>query len=95
MDTEAFKAACLADGYADIETKTIDPNVFIDTHSHPFDVRALVLAGGLTLNCSGEIREFKVGDILELDRDIPHTEQYGPQGYTFLLGRRHPQPSQT
>ncbi len=94
MDKDASRAACLADGYTDIETKSIDPNVFIDTHSHPFDVRALVLAGNLTLNCSGELSEFKAGDLLELGRDIPHTEQYGPQGYTILLGRRHSQPSQ-
>jgi len=86
---DEFKAALARDGYADITTKSMDPNVFIDTHTHPFDVRALVLEGDLTLKYDGQTKHLKAGDILELARDIPHTEQYGPQGYKILLGRRH------
>ena len=88
--TEDFKTALAQAGYTDITTKSMDPNVFIDTHTHPFDVRALVLAGDVTLNCDGDEKHYKAGDILELGRDVPHSEQYGPEGYTFLLGRRHP-----
>ena len=90
MNTDAFRVALAADGYEDITTKTMDADLFIDTHTHPFDVRALVLAGSLTLNCDGKERTYQTGDTVELARDIPHTEQYGPKGYTFLLGRRHP-----
>lgn len=90
MDTEAFKAACLAEGYSEPETKSMDANAFVDTHTHPFDVRALVLSGSLTLGCPDGPREYKAGDTFELGRDIPHTEQYGPQGYTVLVGRRQP-----
>jgi hypothetical protein len=32
---------------------------------------------------------YRPGDVLEVAADVPHTEHYGPNGYTFLLGRRH------
>jgi len=90
FDVDAFKAGLNRDGYTDISTKSMEADLFIDTHTHPFDVRAVVLEGEVTLNCDGEIKHLKAGDTLELARDIPHTEQYGPNGYTFLVGRRHP-----
>lgn len=90
MDIETFKAALLADGYLEIVERTIEPNVVIDEHSHPYDVRALVLAGTATIACSGEApRVYRTGDVLEVKAGCPHTEHYGPDGYTFLVGRRH------
>lgn len=91
MDIEAFKRQLIADGYLEIVEKTLEPNFFIDTHSHPYDVRALVLAGTATITCSGEApRVYRTGDILELEAGREHVERYGPEGYTFLVGRRHP-----
>lgn len=89
MNNDEFKTALAADGYDDITTKTMDADLFVDTHTHPFDVRALVLAGSVTLNSDGQERTYQAGDTVELARDIAHTEQYGPQGYTFLVGKRH------
>lgn len=89
MDHDAFRDALRRDGYLDIETKSAPPGKFVDTHSHPFDVRLLVLDGTVTITCDGEVRDLKPGDVYELGANIPHAEQYGPQGYTFLVGRRH------
>jgi len=30
------------------------------------------------------------GDVLEVELGREHSERYGPLGYTFLVGRRHP-----
>jgi quercetin dioxygenase-like cupin family protein len=90
MDIEAFKRELIADGYLEIVEKTIEPNHMIDLHSHPYDVRALVLAGSATIACNGEApRVYRAGDILEVEAGREHTERYGPDGYTFLVGRRH------
>lgn len=85
----AFEARLRAEGYDEILTKSLDPNVSIPVHTHPYDVLALVLAGEATIDCGAGPRVYRPGDVLALDRDVPHTEAYGPQGYTFLLGRRH------
>ena len=91
MDIEAFKRQLIADGYLEIVDKTIEANLFIDTHTHPYDVRALVLEGSATIALSGdEGRTYRPGDILEVGAGREHTEAYGPDGYRFLVGRRHP-----
>ncbi len=91
MDIEGFKKQLVADGYLEIVDKTIEPNLFIDTHTHPYDVRALVVEGSATITCSGEPgRSFGPGDVLELEAGREHTEAYGPQGYRFIVGRRYP-----
>lgn len=89
MDHEHFREALRRDGYLDVETRSAPPGRFVDTHSHPFDVRLLVLDGSARITCGGEVRDLAPGDVYELEANVPHTEQYGPQGYTFLVGRRH------
>ncbi|MEI7444270.1 MAG: cupin domain-containing protein [Burkholderiales bacterium] len=85
----AFEAQLRADGYDEILTKTLEPNVEIPLHTHPYDVRALVLDGEATIDCGQGPRTYRPGDVLVVERDLPHSEVYGPAGYTFLLGRRH------
>ena len=85
----AFEARLRHEGFDEILTKTLEAGVVIDLHSHPYDVLALVLEGEATIDCGGGARTFRPGDVLEVAADQPHTEHYGPKGYTFLLGRRH------
>lgn len=85
----AFESQLRADGYDEILTKTLAPNVAIPLHTHPYDVRALVLDGEATIDCGEGPRVYRPGDVLVVARDLPHSEVYGPAGYTFLLGRRH------
>ena len=85
----AFEARLRAEGYDEILTKTLEPNVVIPTHTHPYDVLALVLDGEATIDCGDGPRVYRPGDELTVARDLPHSEVYGPAGYTFLFGRRH------
>lgn len=89
MDTDAFKEQLKRDGYDEILVKEIEPGVFVDEHTHPFDVRAMVLAGEATLTCHGETKTYRAGDTLEMSANTPHTEQYGDTPYKFLLGKRN------
>jgi quercetin dioxygenase-like cupin family protein len=93
MPTDAERTAFVSrlerEGFDEILTKTLEANVVIELHSHPYDVLALVLDGEATIDCGGGARTFRPGDVLEVAADQPHTEHYGPKGYTFLLGRRH------
>ena len=93
MPTDAERTAFVSrlerEGFDEILTKTLEANVVIELHSHPYDVLALVLDGEATIDCGGGARTFRPGDVREVAADQPHTEHYGPKGYTFLLGRGH------
>lgn len=94
MDTTSFEAALRADGYLEIDTRKMAPNFSAQPHTHSFDVRALMLAGELTLTYDGASRTYRAGDVFALAAGCVHAEQFGPEGATYVVGRRH-QPSQS
>ena len=90
MDIDAFKAGLQADGYDEILERTMTAGSTIEEHTHPFDVRALVLAGEAEISCGGETRVYRKGDVLTMAADTPHVERYAAgEDYRFLVGRRH------
>lgn len=90
MDTEAFQRELAEQGYAEVLTRQWSAGQFVDTHTHSFAVRALVLDGELVLSANGKSQALRAGDVFTLEPNCPHTEQYGPAGATFLVGRRYP-----
>ncbi len=88
MDLDLFHEQLTRDGY-EILMREMPADKFVDTHSHPFDVRAVVTSGEITLHCHGETKTYREGDLFELAAGINHTEQYGPVGVQYVLGRKH------
>lgn len=90
MDRASFEERLRREGYLDTEIKTVAPNVVNGLHCHDFDVLAMAMAGEVTIACGNEApRTYRPGDIVEVAAGVMHTEHHGPQGYTFLVGRRH------
>lgn len=90
MDTAAFEAALKADGFTDIETKTVAANVVNTVHAHNFDVRLMVLEGELTVTRDGVPKTCRAGDVFTLQANCEHAERYGKDGGVVLVGRKHP-----
>ena len=90
MDLAAFEAELKRDGFTEIETRSAQPNVFSPPHTHPCDIRAFLIAGALTLQCDGSSRTYRAGDTVVLTAGCEHAEQNGPDGYTYMVGRRRP-----
>jgi quercetin dioxygenase-like cupin family protein len=88
MDATEFETGLKRDGYQVIETKTVPGNITTKPHSHDFSVRALILAGDITLTHEGQSRTFRPGEIFEMTAGCVHHEQYGPDGSTYLFGRK-------
>ena len=89
MNQHEFEAALRRDGFGEIVIVERPPNGHLDVHTHPFEARALILAGEICLHCDDEeARNFKVGDIFHLAAGQPHTETYGPDGVRYVVGRR-------
>ena len=88
-DFDTFSRQAQAEGFDEVIERHWDPLTVLDTHTHPFAVKALVTRGQMWLGMNGQTRELKAGDCFELDRDVPHDERYGPEGASYWVARRH------
>ena len=65
-----------------------EPNGHLDDHTHPFEVKALVLEGEIDLMRNGHTKTYGPGDIFHLGLEEVHAETYGPQGVRYLAARK-------
>lgn len=85
-----FERTARAEGFDAVLERRWEPGTVLDTHTHPFAVKALVVQGELWLTCEGEAaRHLRAGDAFTLARDVPHAERYGDEGATYWVARRH------
>ena len=84
-----FETHARAEGFDEVLERVWKPDTVLDTHTHPFAVKALVVAGEMWLSCGDQTRHLLPGDRFELEREAPHAERYGAQGATFWAARRH------
>ncbi len=92
MDTSslpAFRAQALAAGFDEVLERVWAPGTVVDTHTHSFEVEAVVVRGEMWLSHSGTTQHLRAGDRFALARDVPHAERYGPEGTTFWVARRN------
>jgi quercetin dioxygenase-like cupin family protein len=87
MDTTAFEQQLKLDGFT-INTVNRKANEFVDIHSHSFEAKALILSGQININVDGKDTLYRPGQVFHLPAGMPHTEQYGPEGVTYLVGRK-------
>lgn len=88
FDVDRFRAQALADGYDEVLERIWAADTRVDTHTHPFAVRAVVTQGELWLTCGGRTLHLVTGSTFELAHGEPHAEHYGPAGATFWVARR-------
>ncbi len=60
----------------------------LDTHTHPFEARALILEGEITIVTAQGAQHYGPGDSFHLAANEAHTETYGPRGVKYLAGRK-------
>ena len=73
--------------YDEFIIRTWNPFHQIPDHTHPFSIKALVIAGTMWLTVRDIERQLTVGDVFELDYEEPHSERYGPEGASYLVAR--------
>ena len=82
-----FEFALRREGFA-VERKLLPPARCVPEHAHPFDVRALVLNGEITLTVEGIDYTYRAGDIFVMPAGHRHAETVGPEGVEYVVGRR-------
>lgn len=88
-DFARFRTEALASGYDEVTERQWPAGEVLPTHSHDFDVHAVVVQGEMWLTEGDSTRHLQTGDRFTLARGAPHAERYGPQGATYWVARRY------
>ena len=88
-DFTTYAAQARAEGFDEVLERSWPPDTVLDTHTHPFALKALVIAGEMWLTVDGQTQHLRSGDAFSLDREIPHAERYGAAGASYWVARRN------
>ncbi|MCX4174937.1 MULTISPECIES: cupin domain-containing protein [Paraburkholderia] len=88
MDREAFTESLTKEGFPEAVVVTREANTTMDGHEHSFEAKALILEGELHIRVGDTEQAYRVGDVFHLPANKPHAERYGPNGVTYLVGRK-------
>jgi quercetin dioxygenase-like cupin family protein len=86
---DTFSASARSQGFDEVIEREWKPGTVLDTHTHGFAVKALVVQGEMWLTVGEHTRHLLPGDVFQLEREVPHAERYGPEGATYWVARRH------
>ena len=88
MNIQEFEAQLKADNFEEIVTLEKPIGYAMGEHTHPFEARALITKGDITLTVNGVSTTYGVGDIFRLPAQTLHHENAVPHGVTYLVGRK-------
>ena len=88
MNKDQFLRSLQEIGYPEPVEVEQPPNGGLENHTHPFVVQALVLDGDIEIDCAGNVKKYKVGDVFQLGFEELHAERYGPRGVKYLASRK-------
>ena len=88
MNRTTFTESLTKDGFPEAVLVTREANITMDVHQHPFEAKALIVEGDMHIRVGDEERTYKVGDVFHLRASEAHSERYGPNGVTYLVGRK-------
>ena len=88
LDRSTFEARVREQGYDDVVHREMPANTINAMHAHDFDAQILIVDGEMTLRREDSERTFRPGEICEVTAGSRHEERAGPNGATYVAGRR-------
>ena len=85
---DAFAEEARAQGFDEVVVREWPPGKVIESHTHPFHAKAMVVQGEMWLTVGAREQHLRPGDRFEVARDVPHVERYGAEGATYWVARR-------
>ena len=89
MDHAAFAKQLADEGFDEVLTVSRPASVQLGAHAHDFEVKALVTQGEVTLGVAGQLSTYRVGEVFTMAKLCEHTERYGDDGVSYVVGRKH------
>ena len=90
MNEAEFRAYATAESYRAPEPRTQPPNRFFPSHAHDDDLIVLILKGAMTVDYGARQDSFGPGDMCQVARGVDHTDEFGPNGASYVLAWRTP-----
>ncbi|WP_213776382.1 cupin domain-containing protein [Caballeronia sp. dw_276] len=88
MERDDFIEMLAREGFQTTVLVEREAGASMDDHVHPFEAKALILEGELTLEVVGKETRYQAGDVFHLKTNEAHSERYGPEGVCYLVGRK-------
>lgn len=89
MNANEFERYLAESGFGGPTAGQYEPSQFNDAHTHPFEVRGLILRGEMTITpVGGTGRRYQPGEVFTMPLAASHTEAVGPEGVAYLWGQR-------
>jgi quercetin dioxygenase-like cupin family protein len=88
VDIEKFKQSLADQGYSNATSVTYEPSMENEMHTHEFSGSLFVLEGEFTLVTEAGSGTYLPGETCKLDAGVLHSERAGPDGTTFLVGKK-------
>ena len=88
MNASQFMQMLQQGGYPEPIEVRQTPNGFLNDHTHPFAVKALVIDGSIQIVIQGNCKTYLAGDVFQLDFEQLYAESYGPAGVVYLASRK-------
>ena len=88
MNETEFSQQLEAEGYGLGTVVSKEPNHSVDMHTHDFSAYLMVQSGIFTLVTESGSTNYPPGDTCKVDAGSLHAEQTGPEGATFLIGKK-------
>lgn len=85
---DEFASQARAQGFDEIVERRWPPSTVLETHTHPFAVKALVVEGEMWLTLGDQTRHLVPGDEFEVEHSAAHAERYGEVGAVYWVARR-------
>jgi quercetin dioxygenase-like cupin family protein len=90
MDQATFQAGLLRDGFEPAIAGEYAPGLVNVDHTHPFEVRGLVLSGRMIVRDARGAQVCGPGDVFVMRFGETHSEEVGDAGVQYLYGSRVP-----
>ena len=88
MERDDFIEMLAREGFQTTVLVEREAGASLDDHAHPFEAKALILEGEMTLRIGNKDTRYVPGDMFHLRANETHSERYGPEGVCYLVGRK-------
>ncbi|MES2398510.1 MAG: cupin domain-containing protein [Pseudomonadota bacterium] len=88
MNPQEFESQLKAEGFTTIAPVERPVGYALGEHDHTFDACALITRGDFSLTVDGVATTYEAGQIFRLPAGTPHHESAGPNGASYISGRR-------
>ena len=89
MTKEQFLSMLVLEGFPEPILVEREADGFLGDHTHPFEVKALVVSGQIDLVVDGVRTSYISGELFHLLENQVHTERYGNNGVQYLASRKN------